>query len=471
MRSGSRIPRRVVLALVIAAAFTPSATSGGTCAQTEDAAAFYQQGLLLAASEKFDEAIKAFSQAVKLKPEFAEAYLQLGEAYWEQGEPKKALEAYKQSLKYQPNSARAHADLGTAYAFSDYKKAVEAYNEAIRIDPKAPSFHYKLGELHASHGKEQLAVGEYKILQTLDPGLAQDLYNVVYKPIVPVIDDGVVRLHLIALDSRGDAIKDLSTSAVTVAEDGTPQTISLTATADSAVFIGLAIDTSGSLRSVFSSVIKASKQMVEKLRADDQAFLVRFISSDKIETIQDFTSSKRRLRDGIEGLYIEGGQTAVLDAVYLTAQRLASYKFPNRNPRRIMLLLSDGEDRQSYYSLPQVLDLLGSMDIQIFAISFNDNGRLNPNALPRSVQLLKKLTSETGGATFFPQTISEMVTSVNTVVDLARSEYTVEYKSPAKADRHRSVSVAVLPNSQPTPAVVIARTGYNLPTKLHGETK
>ena len=466
MRSGSRIPRQAVLALVIAAALIPSATRVGTRAQNEDAATFYQQGLSLVAAENFDEAIKAFSQAIKLKPEFAEAYLQLGEAYWEKGEAKKALEAYKQSLKYQPDSARAYADLGAAYPYSDYKKAVEAYSEAIRIDPKAPTVHFKLGALHAAHEKKESAVAEYKILQTLDPGLAQDLYNVIYEPTVPVMADGVVRLHVIALDAHGAPIAGLSSSAITVAEDGIPQTISLTAAEDPTVFYGLAVDASGSLRPTFNAVIAASKQVVEKLRADDQALLVRFISSDKIETIQDFTSSKRRLKGGIDSLYIEGGQSAVLDAVYLTAKRLASYKFPNRNPRRIMVLLSDGEDRQSYYSTPQVLDLLRSMDIQIFAISFNDNGTPNGTALAKSVALLKKLTSETGGATFFPQSMSEVAASVNAMFDLVRSEYTVEYKpSTAKANKYRSVSVTVLPNSQPAPAMVIARTGYNLAAK------
>ena len=467
MRKGSLIRRRCALAIVIASVFTPFVVAVTTGPQNEDPATYYRQGMTLVASEKFEEAIKAFGQAIKLSPEFAEAYLQLGEAYWEIGQAKKAVEAFKQCLKYQPNSARAYEDLSVAYEDTDYRKAVQAYGESVRLDPKAVTVHFKLGELHAKHEKEQLAVAEYKILQTLDPDLAQDLYNVIYKPIVPVMADGVVRLHVIALDSHGAPITGLSSSAITVLEDGTPQTISRTAAEDTAVFFGLAVDTSGSLRPIFNAVITTSKQIVEKLRADDQALLVRFISSEKIETIQEFTSSKRRLEDGIDSLYIEGGQSAVVDAVYVTAQRLASYKFPNRTPRRVMVLLSDGEDRQSYYSTPQVLELLRSMDIQIFAISFNGDGKLNTNAPPRSVELLKKLTSETGGTTFFPKSTSELAASVNAVFGLVRSEYTVEYKptTAAKANKYRSVSVTVQPSSQPSPAMVIARTGYNLPTK------
>jgi Ca-activated chloride channel homolog len=464
MRNRSLILRQAVLATVIAAAFTPAAAVVEMYPQNE-ATTFYQQGVTLVAAEKFEEAIKAFKEAIKLKPDYADAYLQLGESYREIGKSKEAVEAYKQCLKYQPDSARAYEDLGDAY--SDYKKAVNAYNEAIRIEPKATRVHFKLGVEHMNHGNEQLAVAEYKVLQTSDPSLAQDLYNLIYEPAVPVISDGVVRLGITVLDSHGQPIRGLTSADFTVVEDGKPQTISLSATEQPPEFYGLAIDTSGSLRPIFNSVITTSRQIVEKLRADDQALVIRFISSDKIETVQDFTSSKRKLRDGIDTLYIEGGQSAVVDAVYLTAKRLASYKFPVRSVRRIMLLLSDGEDRASYYTMEQVLGLVRSMDIQVFAISLtnDDAGNLNKNLPPRSVDLLKKVTSETGGTVFFPKSTAELAASVNAVFDFVRNEYTVEYRPAAspEVNEYRSISVTVLPKSQPSPAMVIARTGYNLP--------
>jgi hypothetical protein len=134
-----------------------------------------------------------------------------------------------------------------------------------------------------------------------------------------------------------------------------------------------------------------------------------------------------------------------------------------------MLLLSDGEDRASYYSTEQVLDLLRAMDIQIFAISFiNDNaGKLNQNLPPRSLELLKKLTSETGGTVLFPKSAADLAASVDAVFDLVRNEYTLEYKptTPLEANKIRSVSITVQPRSQPAPALIIARTGYSLLAK------
>jgi Ca-activated chloride channel family protein len=469
MRKSRFILSSTLFVTVIAAITPPGKVVRATDPQNEDAATNYQEGLALVAAEKFEEAIKAFNRAVKLNPDYAKAYRQLGEAYREIGDAKKEVEAYKQVIKYQPNSARAYEDLGGAYPYGEYKKAIEAYDEASRLDPKAVGVHFKLGTLHVNHGKLPLAVAEYKILQTLDAGLAQDLYNLIYKPTVSVVADGVVRLRVIAMDSHGVPIKGLTKSDFAVAEDDAPQTISVTTDEEPSKFYGLAIDTSGSVRPTFNSVVAASKQIIEKLRTDDQALVVRFISSDKIETVQEFTSNKRLLNNGLDTLYIEGGQSAVLDAVYLTAERLAGYKFPTRGIHRVLLLLSDGDDRASYYTIEKVVGLLRSIDVQIFAISLSsdEEGKLNRNPPQKSVALLRTLTSETGGLTFFPKSSAELAATVNAIFDLTRGEYTIEYKpsTPPEPNKYHRVSVSIGPAPSAQNSMVMVRSGYSVPAK------
>ena len=251
-----------------------------------------------------------------------------------------------------------------------------------------------------------------------------------------------------------------------VVEDGAPQTVSIVSNGESSSFYGLAVDTSGSVRPVINLVVAASKQIVERLRPEDQTILIRFVSSDKIEIFQEFTSNKRLLNGGIDTLYIEAGQSAVLDAVYLAAQRVGSYKFPSRNVRRVLVLLTDGDDRASYYTLQQVSALLRSIDVQIFAISFStdDSGKLNQKQSPRSVDLLKTLTSETGGVTFFPKSPADLTTTVNAVFDFVSGEYTIEYKptKPLAPDTYRPVAVTIAPKSPLGNSIVIARPGYGV---------
>ena len=467
MRRDSFVAHLLLLTLLAAVTAFPGRVA--TLQQT-NADTYNQQGLALMASEKFKEAIVAFQQAIKIKPDYPDPHYHLGNAYLELGEAKKAVDAYKRAIRYKADFALAYDKLGTAYRQQrDYKKATEAYNESIRLDPKAPLTHYNLGVVYAERDKVPAAVAEYKILQTLDPNVAQDLFNLIYEPTVSVVTDGSVRLNVMAIDSLGAPIAGLKSEHFHVEEGGARQTVSLALTGNSSTFFGVAIDASGSLHSIFPLVVRTSRQIIEKMQPDDQTTLIRFVSGDKIETVQDFTSSKRRLSDGIDNLYIEGGQSAVLDAVYLSARRLAGYKFPNRNVRRVLLLVTDGDDRASYYNLQQVLTLLRSIDLQIFALSVSStdsSGRkLNENQPKQSGDLLRTLASETGGAAFFPKSAPELETTINLIFDLVRAEYTIEYKptQPLEAGTYRPISVTLAPTPQRERSIIVSRPGY-LPT-------
>src|SRR5678809_688972 len=107
-------------------------------------------------------------------------------------------------------------------------------------------------------------------------------------------------------------------------------------------------------------------------KTGDETFLVRFISSDKIETVQDFTASKELLMDGLDSFYVEGGQTAIIDAVYLSAEHVSEYKKGDEGDRRrrALIVITDGEDRNSFYKQEQLFARLREEDVQIFVIGF-----------------------------------------------------------------------------------------------------
>lgn len=65
-------------------------------------------------------------------------------------------------------------------------------------------------------------------------------------------------------------------------------------------------------------------------------------------------------------LYVEGGETAVIDAVYVTAQRISQTKREAGDRRRAMILITDGEDRDSYYKKERLIELLRKENVQIF---------------------------------------------------------------------------------------------------------
>lgn len=156
-----------------------------------------------------------------------------------------------------------------------------------------------------------------------------------------------------------------------------------------ALACGIVVDNSGSYRTIFEEVIRTVNQIIEANDPEDETFLVRFVDTDSISLIQDFTASKEELQSAAEEMFIEGGQTAILDAVYFSAKHLADAA---PKGRRVLIVITDGEDRKSTAKIEDVLKFLKNEKIQVFTLGLSD-GKIYKN-------LLEKLTKETGGKSF-----------------------------------------------------------------------
>jgi Ca-activated chloride channel homolog len=231
---------------------------------------------------------------------------------------------------------------------------------------------------------------------------------------------------------------------------------------------GLAVDTSGSLRSQLQSVIDAGKTIINSNKQGDETFLVRFISSDKIETVQDFTANKELLMDGLDSFYVEGGQTAIIDAVYLSAEHVSEYRKGDAGDRRrrALVVITDGEDRNSFYKQEQLFARLREEDVQIFVIGFvneldKEAGLIRKSPREKAINLINKLASETGGRAFFPDSVAELPQIAAEIVRDLRTQYVISYNPTNKTPdgTFRAIKVTV---DQPTDSekrIALTRTG------------
>lgn len=458
----------VIFCLGFLTAFPISNTGmAGKLQQGNDPAASNSKGLELFGSGKFEEAVNAYKQAIKLKPDYSEAYYNLGDAYFQLSLYKEAIDAYKRAVKYQRDFAPTHNNMGTAYyKLGEHEKAIEAYKEAIRLNPKTAVTYYNLARTYLGRGNEKAALEQHKILQTLDPPLADKLYILIYKPMATVFDGVGTKLRVIATDSQGFPVNDLHQEDFQVLEDGQPQTISSFSKEHVPLVYALAIDTSASMRTTLPLAIRTCKAIIQANAPDDETLLVRFISSDKIETVQEFTSDQTALKNGLDTLYVEGGQSAILDAVYLSAQRVAQHKLTNSPLQRAIILVTDGDERDSYYTIEELLTVLRKIDVQLFAISLGKDDRkgvtLNQYPLKRSVDLLTKLASETGGQAFFPTSLAELQVATTQMSVLIRTEYVIGYKptNSVVAGRYRRVSVNIAAKPGREKWGALTRAGY-----------
>jgi Ca-activated chloride channel family protein len=262
----------------------------------------------------------------------------------------------------------------------------------------------------------------------------------------------LVTLHVRVIDRNNHPINNIAKNDFQIFEDGVPQPVFSFTQEEVPVIYGLAVDTSGSLRSQLNQVIDAAKTIINSNKRGDETFLERFIDREKIENLQDFTSNKDLLLDAVENLYVEGGQTAVIDGVYLAAEHVAEFKKgpDDDRRRRALIVVTDGEDRASYYNEIQLFQRLREEDVQIYVIGFvseldADKGFIRKSPRDKAVNLLNRIASETGGRAFFPQSISELPQVANEIVRDLRTQYVVSYDPTNKAHdgTYRAIKVVV----------------------------
>ena len=283
------------------------------------------------------------------------------------------------------------------------------------------------------------------------------------------INTELVTLHVRVIDRNNHPINRLAKDDFRILEDGVPQPIFAFTEEEVPVIYGLAVDTSGSVRPQFQQIIDAAKTIINSNKKGDETFIERFISSDKIETVQDFTPNKDLLMDGLDTLYVEGGQTAVVDGVYLAAQHVADFKKGGDDDRRrrALIVVTDGEDRASYYNELQLFQALREEDVQIFVIGFvneldAEKGLIRKSPRDKAVTLINRLASDTGGRAFFPQSVSDLPQIANEIVRDLRTQYVISYDPTNKAHdgTFRSIKVTVAQNG-PEKRIALTRTGRN----------
>lgn len=284
-----------------------------------------------------------------------------------------------------------------------------------------------------------------------------------------VIDTELVNLNVRVVDRNNRSVANLTQKDFTIYEDNVPQKIEFFSKAEVPTNYAMVIDNSGSMRLQLDKVIEASKIIVNTNRADDETSIIRFVNSENIEITQDFTASKSDILEALDNLYIEGGATAIIDAIYLAAERVDQYektRNPNDRKRRALVLVSDGEDRDSFYKEQQLFELLRESDVQIYVIGFvnelsKEGGFIGKSPQGKARAFLERLAKETGGKVYFPNALSELNGIATDIANELRTQYSIGYQ-PAEDKKdvpYRSIKVTVNDGPNKEKRIAITRTG------------
>ena len=241
-----------------------------------------------------------------------------------------------------------------------------------------------------------------------------------------------VVLHATVVDEKQRLVTNLDRGAFTVYEDGQPQQITSFRREDIPVAMGIVIDNSGSMSRSRTAVNQAALNLVRASNPQDQVFIVNFTTEYYLD--QDFTSDINKLQDALEHVESRGG-TALYDALIASADHLMKN---DKLDKKVLLVVTDGEDRDSKFSLEQTVTQLGEQKgPTIYSI-----GIMVGKGERRAKRALRTLSEQTGGIAFFPDSLDEVDAVSQTVAHDIRNQYTIGYKpSNPQPGGYRSVKV------------------------------
>jgi VWFA-related protein len=284
----------------------------------------------------------------------------------------------------------------------------------------------------------------------------------------------VVNVYAVVRQKNVRLLPDLSKDDFLVEEDQQPQVIRyFSREADTPLTMGILVDTSPSQRRVLDVEKREAEAFLrDVLRPKDLAFVMHF--DLEVELLQDFTADLHRLDNAIEEGEINGGGprptpgtfpsgdsaggTHLYDAVYLSARELLK----NEVGRKVLIMLTDGEDEGSKVKLEAALEAAQKADIIIYSIDISDRGFYSRRGMGYGGEsVLRKLSEETGGRVIQANSAKDTSVAFQQIARELRTQYLLGYTpTNTKLDgTFRKIQVKVRSGD----AKVNARRGYYAP--------
>jgi len=257
-------------------------------------------------------------------------------------------------------------------------------------------------------------------------------------------------------DKKNRLVTDLTKDDFRVFEDGRPQEIRFfSRETDLPLRIALLIDTSNSVRGRLRFEQEAAIDFLNAvLRPDkDLAFVVAF--DVEHEVVQDYTDDLEKLSTAINRLKA-GGVTSLFDAVVFSSkEKLSGPPQPEGYVRRVMIVLSDGQDNRSVHTEDEAVATAQRAEVTIFTISTSLGGG------GRGDKVLARLASATGGRAFFEA--GALAENFEEITHELRSQYSLAYVSTNSAHDGTFRAITIQPVRKNLR--VRARPGYFAPSR------
>ncbi|HEX6088496.1 MAG TPA: VWA domain-containing protein [Thermoanaerobaculia bacterium] len=237
------------------------------------------------------------------------------------------------------------------------------------------------------------------------------------------VDVRAVTLYATVTDAAGNRVEGLTAADFVVEDEGAAVPFHVIRATDTPVTIGIAIDSSGSMKDwIFQALELANGFVHSGEGSPDRAFVTAFDSVPRI--VHPPSSDLASLRQHILGITVAGG-TSIFDGVIFTLQQ-----FQEVPGRKALLLISDGREGFSSQSSAAAIRTARAAAIPIYTLS------------QREAKSLTLLSESTGGTSFHGVRENERQPVFTRIRDDVRGQYLITFQpQPGKAGKWRKLEV------------------------------
>lgn len=253
-------------------------------------------------------------------------------------------------------------------------------------------------------------------------------------------------LYSTVYDQDNDLVSGLQKEDFTVYEDKIEQEITYFGQDDIPSTVGIVIDASGSMRDKFDLVVDATHLFLSMNNAENELFFISFKGEVSLE--EDFTRDVDDIYDALDNMIVSGG-TALYDAIYLALDKARE----GNELKKSVVVFTDGEDKDSYYSHQDLLEKVQESDVQLYIVSFLDRELSTSGGFfgifkserEKIQNKIRAIPENTGGKAFFPEEIEQLSDIFREVAYELRHQYRLAYitSNPVKDGSWRRTDVVV----------------------------
>jgi VWFA-related protein len=276
------------------------------------------------------------------------------------------------------------------------------------------------------------------------------------------VETQLVLINVTVTDPMNRFVTGLEKEHFQLFEDKQAQTISQFSSEDAPLSVGLVFDASGSMGSKLQKSRQATAQLFRTANPEDEFFLVQF--NDRPDLVVPFTSNTEEIQNRLTFTQAKG-RTALLDGVYMAMNEMRKA----RNPRKAIIILSDGGDNSSRYTESEIRNAVREADVQVYAIGIFEPiaGRGRTAEELAGPGLLTEMAEATGGRHFPVENINELPDIAAKIGIELRNQYVLGY-TPTNQERdgkYRKVQVKLKQPRGLPPLRAYFRLGYYAPAQ------